>query len=283
MSEFDRTNQSAINYNKGISAYLKDICKPLFDNFGLSLFEYIKIFFDETCLNISTNQEWLIHNYTKCPMGTMIEEHVRRIPVGTTRYIPFGYSERELKNPMLFEAYSFDIWNGLYVYKRYEQECECFVFAANRGKTSIMDFYMNERFLIEKFINYFREKAQPFIDSFDLQKRTILHKKIFRESNFLQEKNDDSKDHGELFQANKFYLNVGESKVQLSRREIQCLCLLSYGQSSKQISDVLGISRRTVESYINILKDKTEKKYRPELIKVFHDYIGTNENMKIFL
>ena len=132
------TNQSAIEYNNGINQYLNDICAPLFTNFGITLFEYIRVFFDGTCLNLSTNQDWLVHNYTKCPMGTLLQKHLKLIPIGTTRYIPYGYSERELTNPMLFECYNFDIWNGLYVYKRFEKFCECFVFASKRINTGIM-------------------------------------------------------------------------------------------------------------------------------------------------
>lgn len=272
----DYTNQSAILYNESIHKYLQDICKPLFENFGITIFEYVKIFFDSTCLNISTNHKWLIHNYTKCPMGTVLEKHLKTVPIGSTRYLLFGIREEDLRNPMLREAHKFNIWNGLNIYKRYTEECECFLFATHPHNTSILEFYMNERILLEKFIHYFKEKAQPFIDSFDMRKRTVF----VNDSSILS--STQTRDHSIekcalAIKPNKYFITKGKTNISLSKREMQCLCLFAYGKSVKEIALSIDLSPRTVESYINSVKQKTSLTYKSDLINLFHENIGTKE------
>ena len=43
----------------------------------------------------------------------------------------------------------------------------------------------------------------------------------------------------------------------ISKREAQCLYYMSQGKSVKQISKILNISNRTVESHISNIKVKT--------------------------
>lgn len=281
--KLDPQNKLAIDYNDCVTKYLNDICKPVFDNFGCTLFEYIRLFFDNTCINISTNQKWLIHNYTQCPMGTVLEKHLKLIPIGSTRYILNGFTEKELQNPMLAQAYSFDIWNGLCVYKRYQNECECFLFATTRNNASIVDFYMNERTLIEKFIYFFKEKAAPFIDDSDLRRRTVLMPERELLAQAIVPTVDNRKNFINQVETHKFSFCIGNEKFQFSKKETQCLCLSAYGNSAKQIARVLGISPRTVEDYLSNIKRKTNINDRAVLINSFHENIGTQEYMKIFI
>jgi hypothetical protein len=277
--KLDSTNASAMNFNDGVHKYLQDICQPLFKKSGVTFFEYTRVFFDNTCINIATNQKWLVHNYTKCPMGTLIEKNLKRIPVGTTRYIPYGYNEEDLQNPMLQQAYSFDIWNGLYIYKRYATYCECFCMASSKANTRIMDFYMNEQMFLERFILYFKEKAKPFIDIYDPSKRTVFQDVVTTEE-LIDPNGVDPFD--DITPKKFLFLNEGED-LWLSKRESQCLCLYAYGKTVKEIAVTLGLTPNTIQTHINSVKTKSNKLYRSDLISFFHDNAGTSEHMNVFL
>lgn len=53
----------------------------------------------------------------------------------------------------------------------------------------------------------------------------------------------------------------------LTDRETTVLCLLIYGKENKEIGDFLGISTRTVETYREQIKKKTNTKNTAELVK----------------
>lgn len=55
----------------------------------------------------------------------------------------------------------------------------------------------------------------------------------------------------------------------LSERELQCLCLLTRGSSSKQIGRFLNISYRTVEVFIDRIKKKLKMSSKSQLIEWF--------------
>ncbi|MBT4879854.1 MAG: helix-turn-helix transcriptional regulator [Alphaproteobacteria bacterium] len=56
-------------------------------------------------------------------------------------------------------------------------------------------------------------------------------------------------------------------------REIQCLYFLSRGFSMKETGRLLGISHRTVETYIVRIKEKLSLNYKSELILYYFKHI----------
>ncbi len=66
-----------------------------------------------------------------------------------------------------------------------------------------------------------------------------------------------------------YNIKIFNEEVNITRRELDCLLLLSRGLKTKQIATILNISYRTVESYINNLKIKTNCSYSSSLIDNF--------------
>lgn len=60
--------------------------------------------------------------------------------------------------------------------------------------------------------------------------------------------------------------------IHLSNREIELLGLMMRGFTGKQISEKLGISKRTVEHHIEHIKNKAACRTKSELIDKFYDY-----------
>jgi DNA-binding CsgD family transcriptional regulator len=57
-----------------------------------------------------------------------------------------------------------------------------------------------------------------------------------------------------------------KSKLHLSKRESECLHYLVQGKTAKQTAQILSISHRTVETYIENLKLKLKCKNKAELM-----------------
>lgn len=56
--------------------------------------------------------------------------------------------------------------------------------------------------------------------------------------------------------------------VQLSKREMQCLFWCAKDKTAKKIADILGLSPRTIESYLITLKNKLNCSSKYELINI---------------
>lgn len=54
--------------------------------------------------------------------------------------------------------------------------------------------------------------------------------------------------------------------INLSKRERECLLYIVHGKTAKDIAKILGISNRTVESYIEHLKKKLHSLNKAHLI-----------------
>jgi len=62
-------------------------------------------------------------------------------------------------------------------------------------------------------------------------------------------------------------IKVGENMIALSLREQECLYFLLRGKSAKIIAKHLGLSPRTIETYIDRLKNKFGCMYKHEIIE----------------
>lgn len=54
--------------------------------------------------------------------------------------------------------------------------------------------------------------------------------------------------------------------VELTERQLQCAEYLLQGKTAREIAELLGLSRRTVEYYLSNIKSKLECKNKAEMI-----------------
>ncbi|MET4682710.1 response regulator transcription factor [Brevundimonas faecalis] len=68
--------------------------------------------------------------------------------------------------------------------------------------------------------------------------------------------------------ANPNSLGGRDAKLELSPRELECLCWVSQGKSSTDIGSILGLSARTVDSYLEKAASKLGVRTRIEAVAV---------------
>lgn len=132
----------------------------------------------------------------------------------------------------------FNIAHGLSVIQQYGDYCDCFVFATQSGNNKINNFYLNHKELFKEFIDKFYIQMDYAFSE--------LSKKTFK------------------IPENTQY--VASPHLTLTSRQQDCAELLINGASTKEIAKVLQLSPRTVESHIEILKEKFSAKNRSQLV-----------------
>lgn len=78
---------------------------------------------------------------------------------------------------------------------------------------------------------------------------------------------NDLKMIGENFKSIVYILNNAHCPYQLTEKQKICLFLLLRGKTTKQIASILGRSARTIDSHLDVLKNKMNCRYKSELIE----------------
>jgi DNA-binding CsgD family transcriptional regulator len=111
--------------------------------------------------------------------------------------------------------------------------------------------------LLQQFIRYFRDKAQPLIQQAEKNPVVISHltpeqpKKSFA-----------------LAQEQKLQFINSLKGLSMTKREFECLELLAHGLTSKEIARKLDIHPKTVDRHLESLKDKMNARNRIDLLRL---------------
>lgn len=270
--------QDIIQYNAGISKKLLNICEPIFNNFGFSSFGYTRIQNNGNRLILETNKDWLNYysedNFQEKNDGSKsllsnIEQLILSPP-------PDEFHMQVLTGPPKSKWHenlqALNIWNSVSIYVQMNSFVEVYHLAtSNQDDSIIMDLCINKKFLLQRFFHYFREKLclldvdkAPYISDNNLSKiflgdkglKTIIPNTAV--SNYLTQTH-----------IGKFYLKTHD--IFITRRAAECLHYLAFGKTCKEIARLLQISPRTVEFYVNALKDKTLVNTKSELIRLAYE------------
>lgn len=244
-STLDRLNYSALKFNEDIASFIEDICQPLFNNFGITNFGYVKIDSSGSMLRISTGPKWTrryfeqqYYNDTDFYFFDDVAENSSRIRIYTNQ--PNG--------GVFSELYDYNIWNIYTIYERNLNFAEVWFFATSRDKSSMIDFYINNQDVLENFIQYFKQNTASLILTAKPEAFITTKLKIHTMQNAEEQK------------IRKFLQDIGQhnhpNKFKFTNREKDCIQHLIMGRTAKEIARQLLLSPRTVEHHIESVKRK---------------------------
>lgn len=237
-----------------------DICKPL-EKIDVDFFAHVRTIEDGSLsmlcnrpdIAIACAESQLYHNakYTKHP-----------------RYYTSGFylwnndirTEHEEMHSQLLQTLG--ISNGMTIIRKEATHCDFFHFATSPANAHINHFYVNNLDTFSRFADFFLEKAYQLIM---LSEKCRIH--ILPENQDLANLigSEDSQLDG-LFSRNFLEANIIEESIKLSKRQKECLYWLLRGKTASEIAEVLQLSRRTIETYINHIKVKFHCNSKTELV-----------------
>ncbi len=230
---------------------IDEIVRPLKDYFGITSFVFQKNFNDGSEIRLSNQPKWVHYFYeTELYKSSLFERQPSDFV--KTRLIWAGWP---CPNTVLDKAREFNIDHGITFVEPCAEGCEFFFIGTAVGRTDVMAKYLANLDLLERFLDYFREKAKPLIEE-------AMHHKIIIPGKF-----DVA---SKLFCIEDFkredFLNA-LSPIEFTGRELECMRLLAKGYTQKMIAKALDISPRTVETYLNQVKGKTNSYSKGDLVK----------------
>jgi DNA-binding CsgD family transcriptional regulator len=135
--------------------------------------------------------------------------------------------------------------HGLTIVQQHRDYCDFFMIATSPNNSQVNNFYLNKKEMFHHFMANFYETFDSTIQELNSYKIYVPYRND-SDDNFL---------------------------ITLSPRQQDYAQLLIKGLTSKEIAKNLGLSHRTVEEYIDILKLKFEAKNRLHLVSLLQKNI----------
>ncbi len=237
------------------SSDVATICQPL-SNLGVTYFNYIKIYNEDGSRELLTNNaSWIEHFYRNSlysSVGAIDVEYL--LPKGY-----FLWSELDSDDPVYSQGReSFNIDNGVSFVVRREDITYLYIFASTRSNNKINNFYTRNIDLFKRFMLFFNEQASGLMKAAS-ENRIYLPDKQVASSQKLNQIDISVQSREEFYEKTlmeRFYLFTESEDFYLTRKQAECAAYLVAGATAKQCGKKLGISHRTVQGYIDDIKNK---------------------------
>lgn len=249
-----------------LSQELAALCKPL-ESLHIHHFTYTKRYYDGSRISLSNKPQWIADYYN---MGL------------------FDSSLFEAQ-PTIFQA-GFNVWIGDYdldVYRHGKQYyntshsitiiepqkdgCEFYFFATAPEHYRAIDYIANNIDILHRFILFLKDSGALILQKASQQRITLTNNNaadgnqiiLPRDKNYDRQMADKHKDFLKKTPIRKY---IWGDDIKLSRREIDCVKYLLQGKTAPEIAQIINISVRTAESYIDNIKIKLNCRTKQELV-----------------
>lgn len=262
-------NKEALHYYQTASLQMQDFCKPLNTYFGIPLVVYFKAFQKDGSYILLSNDNDIVQKYcSTIDQEVLYASDCLDIKSKYKHILWADDSNNQGSRIYIDKGY----WHGFTIIHNSGEEFECFCFLSNKDNPEINEFFIKYYYILEKFTDHFKASFNDTILIKSLSYKTqykygcdfyLPEEKIINAS--------DINNFTEVTGIDKGVLNIDGKFVYLTNRERECLKLINEGLSLKGVSNRLLLSPKTIEFYVNNIKNKTGFLRRHELTKMYKD------------
>ena len=226
-----------------MQSIMNKICKPFFEETGLTYYNFVRIYNDNSRISLCSNKNW--HDYFLKQDKEQI--NLETSDDGLSRKVIWDCLQSMRENCLIKDAREiFGIDHGCTLIINHTDFIEYHYFATKTGNDSInMSLYINNDALLYKFISSFKVKAKDLIYNFN--------KLEFSNTKFW---NGQDRDKIYLKEQQRVHLEGKYAGIYLTKRQAQVFKQTAEGKTTKQIARKLDIGTATVETHIKSLKLK---------------------------
>lgn len=232
---------------------IKNHCEPLFKHFGFNYFSYGKIYENNTGIIISSNPEWIRYRLTV--------SNSYSLSLANNKMMYWDHVTGQESKWVAKGKQEFNYHRGFILGYERSNYCEFSEFAEPEINATRSSVTMNSEILNE-FAAYFREKSVSLINK--MENNYLVPFKVIKH----EENSSACRQFLEQIKRNKYILLSKSGEKKVSHREYQCFKLFIKNYSAKEIAKNLSLSPRTVENYLNNIKQKLYCSSKYDLLKI---------------
>lgn len=278
-----------IQNNKKNIEHIQSLSTPLVENLGVPFFIYRGLLDDNKVIYFSNNQDWVEKRFSSPKEHNSVFRNKISFKSikGDEDISIFIWSNGSQNDDVYTLLYDAGFWNGISIYKHNQNRIDSYHLAGSQNDYGLVDFLLTNMEALRRYIFFFEQKSKELL--VETNAITIEHSKSpplitenHKESDARVSKliTDTALDNFSLFKNGQ--------EIRFTLREAQCFSLAGQGKMAKKIAIILGISHRTVETYLDNIKFKLRVCSRSDVVKEYHasnfknyfDIIRLNTNAK---
>ncbi len=239
---------------------VRNLTKNFREALDVTTFAYVRVYHDERVSWVTSDAD---HDRLLIDSGFLENDPL----VNTAQLLKEGrylwFHNREFPGCEDFYRYRsriFGLDHGLVIVNHHKKYLETGVFSGLLSKKPLYNLFMNEMGLFRTFLEEFKSRLNKTLNSILEEGIMINHIKAPVSQHTF--------DYVEILPEKRLSL-IASSKwskfLKLSNREKECLVLVSQHLTYQEMGDFLGLSARTIEHYLDSVKNKLEIHSRAEL------------------
>jgi DNA-binding CsgD family transcriptional regulator len=255
-------NHLSLTISKDV-ADICDILKP----YSIEHFGYYRYFYNHSLYGFPLNNG--LYNHHLEQGYPVIPQIPKEIDSNKFYYIP-GFEKHDKYNQALHDYRSFfNVGNCILFFEKYANYFDLYFFGASQHDYGIINFYLNNIELLEKFKFYFKDKIKNEIAK--AEKTKFFVPESMRPSIELCGSGDHDPRRKILLEkmdTKRYTLNYNDTKASITKKELAVLKQLSLGCTLKETAKFLLLSHRTVETYLNNTRRKFKLENKTDIIRI---------------
>jgi DNA-binding CsgD family transcriptional regulator len=241
---------------------IKKTTQILKDHFGINGYYFHRIDYCNNYTNITDVPDLTAHvMQTNAHLNSPYLRHPDSFQAGFILRDSFLDLQPDSILKIGHESYCYH--NTLTLIEKSEEGIDITVFWGKPDNQQINDLALNHQPLIKKFVKHFKENHQSLLE----QNNSLDLSKAMPDNYYACGKQTNHVKKMALLELLKEFglSELGERSILLTDRERQCLRCVLLGKSAKHTAEILPISRRTVEAYLDSARHKLGCKNKSEL------------------
>lgn len=235
---------------------VQDICRPLFETLQINFFRFMRLYNNGYRITLTTNRDWTqyFYEYELYKLAWFDNQ--------TTECYQNAYEIWDAKIPHqdnqvgIDSRNIFNMHHGLSIIKKSTNWCEFYDFTTNKENHIINDLYLHNSELFERFIFYFKDKAQKLIQECENKKILLEINKPINQERKLILSDEVKEDFFNATEIKRYYFNQGSNEEFLTKREAECIYWYTQGKTAAEIGLILNMTKRTAEVHLSNIKNK---------------------------
>lgn len=243
------------------SSTISEIAKPLFDNSEIKFFAYGRFFNKNNCVLFHNNNH-LLENWFKfeSPAPTCFADGVH-------------LWDQMIKEDVIKVRHELELDNGICLINRNDNFTEAFAFSTPLHAKTSMSIYLNQMNVLNKFCLYFKDQASKLIQQ-GLDNPIVMPDSMLSLNQEIEDTVKDIDKLNVLMEALKiksYHFSEKFDGIKLTKREVECLSLYLKGKTSHEIAVQLSLNKKTIDTFLSLIKKKFQCRTRSELFEIIWD------------
>lgn len=229
------------------SSHVQKVCAPLL-KLGINYFSMLRIYDDKKVIRLANQNAWTEYTHQE-----NLYSRTNQLPLYPSHYV--GVNQVVDENVLnIIKDYGSE--QGFMINFRYEDYVDRYYFCFTLGQGFMQSMVLERLEVLYQFLAYFHEQTQTLI--LDIQKNQPVYVSDFPVA-------DEGKNINALINSfldevslKHLTLNIKGQAIKLTSQKIQLIQLWQQGLTAKKIAKETQLSYRTVQFYLQQLKEDVQ-------------------------